>query len=510
MPRIADSLDLAMEKRFRLLAAALVLFLLVCGVVEDLRSKMWVDELYTLHMAGQANPREIVQATMEGCDGAPPLYSLIVQSVVPWIRNDALAVRLPSTLGYCAMLVCVLAFCRPRFPAAYALLAAMLAFLDSGKYLTEGRSYGLQLGAAAGALLAWQRAVEGRRRILAIPVLAFCLALMTALHYYSVFFIVPLVLAEMMRWRGGKPDFAILAAFASPLPVLAIHYPLIAASRQAQQHFWSPAVFSAIPLWYSTFLLQPALVAAFALAAFSILPQGRRAPATGLTKPEWVATGTLAAMPFCVVVISKFTTHAFVDRYTLWAVIGIAILVPAIIAPAARRKPAVGAGVLAVLAFLIFAKEVRRTAAAPHLAEGEAVFQALQLLPDGAEPIVVADHHVFMELSYYAPPQIRDRLIYPLSRSLDLRYFGSDTGSLLMTALRRRSTLPVVPYEAVLAAHPAFILAALPRDYLPWHLAKSGYRVVPLDIAGSGDTSSMPPALYRVEAAENSSGRAPL
>ena len=39
---------------------------------------MWCDELLTLYVVQQASPGEIVKATLEGCDGAPPLYAMIV------------------------------------------------------------------------------------------------------------------------------------------------------------------------------------------------------------------------------------------------------------------------------------------------------------------------------------------------------------------------------------------------------------------------------------------------
>jgi hypothetical protein len=100
---------------------------------------------------------------------------------------------------------------------------------------------------------------------------------------------------------------------------------------------------------------------------------------------------------------------------------------------------------------------------------------------------VVADHHIFMELAYYAPAPMRSRLIYPVDRELDMRYLGQDTGALLMSALSRHSQLPIVPIDAVLAAHPRFILAALGRDYVPAYLRKRGYDLIPIAPPPSAD-----------------------
>jgi hypothetical protein len=97
-----------------------------------------------------------------------------------------------------------------------------------------------------------------------------------------------------------------------------------------------------------------------------------------------------------------------------------------------------------------------------------------------------------MELSYYAPAPIRARIIYPLSRDLDLHYLKEDSGALLIAALRRRDHLPVVDYDKVVAEYSCFVLAATLIDYLPTHLARIGFRVTPLDF-------SISPVLYRVE-----------
>jgi hypothetical protein len=150
-------------------------------------------------------------------------------------------------------------------------------------------------------------------------------------------------------------------------------------------------------------------------------------------------------------------------------------------------------GLLVAVAALGDARYLRHVRERPALRDGEVVRQALASLPDGAEPIVVADSHVFMELSYYAESRIRERLIYPVSSELELRYFGYDTASLILTALSHRTKLHIIGYDAVIASQKRFVLAALHNNFLPWDLIKAGYRVVPID-------SSIAPVLFEVEA----------
>jgi len=489
--RIPEEINLTLERHFWFVALVLVFLLLAAGIVQDVRKKMWIDELYTFYMSHQANPTEIVRATLEGCDGAPPLYAIMVHAILPWVPREELTVRLPATLGYCGMVLCLIAFCRPRLPAVYSLMAAALACYGALDYLTEGRGYGIVLCCAAGALLCWQAAMEGRRRVMAVPMLALCLAVMTAIHYYSVFFLAPLFVAEMVRWRrSGKLDIAVLMAMAAPLPVLALHYPLILAGERFEQHFWSPARLHNIPELYSPYLEIGLPIAL--LAAFSISRRSAKPAQPTLTIAEWVAAATFSLMPFCVLVLSRFTTHVFVDRYTLWAVPGVAVLATTLFYLAADGSIRVGVITLVFILGLIGFREVSDLSRRPALLEGEGIRQALSALQDDSEPIVIADHHVFMEISYYGSPEIRQRVIYPVNRDLDLRYFGFDTGALLMSALSHRTRLHIIGYDVMLATYPRFVLAALPKDYLPWQLTRAGYRVVPVD-------PSAVPTLYQVD-----------
>jgi hypothetical protein len=498
--RVSDEINATLERYFWLWSVLFAVLFLAGAVVKDVRTPMWTDELLTLYISQQAGPVEMVKATLEGNDGMPPLYAMIVRAILPVVRSEALAVRLPSTLGYCGMVMCLLAFCRRRLPAAYSMAAALLACDACLAYSIEGRSYGIVLGCAAGALLCWQSAVDGRRRNLAIPLLALCVALMTAMHYYSMFFLVPLFLAEMVRWRTSrKLDLGVLAAMAPVLLVLGVHYPLITGSAPFQKHFWSPAAWHNIPEFYDAYfgtMLGRCMLPIGVLAVFSTTPDDRSAKQPSLIVPEWVVAGAFSLMPLCVVVLSKYTTHVFVSRYVLWAVPGFAVLVAALLCRVARGRAAVGVSLLGLLVALAALGEVsylRHVRERPALRFGEVVRQALASLPNGTEPIVVADVHVFMDLSYYAESRIRERLIYPVSSELELRYFGYDTASLILTALSHRTKLHIIGYGAVIASQKRFVLAALPSNPLPWDLIKAGYRVVPID-------SSIAPVLFDVEA----------
>jgi hypothetical protein len=491
-----EKINAALERSLWRWATLFTGFFLICSLIVDARKKMWIDEILTLLIARQPGPGEIVKAIMEGADGQPPTYALIVHWILPFVRNATLAVRLPATLGFCCMPLFILAFCRRRLPASFAVAASLLALYTCRYYATEGRGYGIVFGCAAGALFAWQTAAEGRHRVPALALLTLFLAVMPAMHYYAIFFLIPLFFAELVRWHAsGKLDLAVLAAMVPAPLILGLHYPLIVASKRFQLHFWSPAAWGMIPDFYDQYLVPLCALCLPALVVFALLrktPDSLRVPPADIPWHERVVIGGLALMPPLVIALSKYTTHVFVDRYILWVIPGFATLTSAVLCGMVRRQATAGLILMGLLVGLIGLREVHQLSSRWPLLEAEAFGTALEALPDSSEPIAVADAHIYMELAYYLEPRLRERLVYLKSPDRELRYFGRDTDSLLLSAPSLRAKLRVVDYEAFIVATPRCIVAALPRSYVPLSLAISGYRITPLG-------RESPPLLYEAE-----------
>ena len=486
--RVGDSL----EKHFWRWAALFTILFFICSIVRNLRVTLWFDELMTLYVAKLAT----VEAILGINDASPPLYPLIVHWLLAIIGNEALAVRLPATLGYCAMMICLWEFCRSRLPAAFAFAVPLLTFERALFFATEGRGYGLVLGCAAAALLCWQRAADGHRRGSAIALLALCSALMVALHYYAIFFLAALFLAEVVRWRTiGRIDFAVATALVPGALVLGLHYALLVAGQDYGTYFWSQPSFRSIVTLYERFLLPPLIFGALAFVAAAVLPRsspGPRENATTFQLHEWTVIAALIAMPLVVIVVSMFTTQAFVERYVLWAVIGFSLLLAACLSAAVRGRAAVGVMLIAVATAATVRLEIGPLVETPVLRTNETVRQELEKFAQGGlEPIVIANGHVFMELFHYLSPPLRERLIHPLSRELEVQYRGYDTDALILASLAEPARIPVRAYDDALRDHKSFLLAAIEGDYLPQHLTAQGYSVTRLQDATT---------LYQVEA----------
>jgi hypothetical protein len=491
LARFVATIDASLERNFWRWAFLFTTVFLACSIARDLRTNLWFDELFTLHLAKLASPQQIIAVN----DASPPLYPIIAHFLLRITATDALAVRLPATLGYCTMLLCLWAFCRRRLPATYAFAAGLLVCERTQYYAIEGRAYGAVLGCAAGALLCWQMAADGRHRTWALLFLALSSSFMVALHYYAIFFLVPLGVADLVRWRASRRvDLGTWVAMLPAALVLGLHYALLVAGQNYQAHFWGKPSFADVALFYARFLLPPLILCVLAFAAARLLVRSSRDPLERMPKlpmHEWAALAGLAVMPPLVVLVSMYTTQAFVERYILWAVIGFALLAAACLCAVARGRAAVGVALLALSIAAIVRLELPPLIEPTVLRDGEEVRRELAAVEaDSSEPIVVANAHVFMELSYYLRPPIRERLVYALSRDLDLKYRGYDTDALTLATLGQRVPLAIEPYDRILADNPRFLLAATEEDYLPRHLAAAGYRVTPVGPAKT---------LYQVE-----------
>ena len=481
--RLFERVDSLLESGFWPVAIALTLILFAVLVSMDFHLKLWTDELITLHLARLPELSQIASAAKDGADATPPLYTLLVHSILPYSPSVAVAVRLPSTIGLCATFLAVTAYARRRLPATYAIIAGLLATAPTIHYGSEGRSYGLVLCFASVSLLLWSLASARRRRGVTLPLLAICVAAMAALHYFTLFFVVCLFLAQFVRARS-EPRFDYLLAIALLAPaaiVVAVHYPFIAATRPLMAHNFSTASHSAVLPLYEGFLHWPNFLFAVAMLTATYFSKGRRAPsraAADLPAHELAALVLIVLAPAGVIGIISLTVHAFTDRYVLWTGLGIALLSALALRIFARDNPAVDVTVLLVLIAGLSAKEI--SSARHSWREGDLMFAALSSLPDGDEPIVLTDSHDFLELSYYAPAALRQRLVYPLCPNFELRDLGYDTDSINLAGLKRWTNLKVVPCEKALESGVGAIVPMTPMGFLPWPLGDESVTLKPL------------------------------
>lgn len=340
------------------------------------------------------------------------------------------------------------------------------------------------LGLIALSLVCWQCAAEGKHRVAALSTFVVCMWVATALHYYSTLLLISLFVAEVVRWsRIKKIDVAILAAFAVVPLVLIPHIPLLEAQHRFMRYYHSKASLYAIVDFYKHYALRysVAFVAPILLCAISgdrVSRASKRHPTRGVIPAhEWALLIAMTVLPVIVVLGSLITIKTFVDRYLVWTAIGFAIMGAALLYRITRGSALAAASVIVLLLVGFAAAEVVAISRASRLRESQPVLDALADAPADVVPIVIADHHAFMELSYYADPKLRSRLVYVASPHLERSYTGIDTGSLLLSALARHTSLHIVTYDNFVKHNSRFLLAANAQDWLLWQFNRSGCEV---------------------------------
>jgi hypothetical protein len=482
----AQSLSVFLSRYYWLIVSVATAVQMVLAIVIDFRRKMWIDELYTLFTADQKSIWEIIKAIMEGCDTAPPLYAIFVHALLPLIPSEEFSVRLWATVGYGAMVLLTAAFFRRVFSAPYALASVFLICLCTFEWAYEGRAYGLVLGFAGFVLYCWRIMAENKPAPWLRVFFVISAAIMTALHFQAIFFFVPLFISDVVRSRsGGRMDWKVWVSTAAMIViVLGLHYPILVTYRKFLPYGWSLALWKYFPgiiaLNIRTIYVYVIAVVLFTVAI--IVHRRRFAEAARGLLDEYVWTAFLlySISPAVIFALSVYTTQVFVSRYTVWMFIGAGGFFVGIFALATKRNERWGAALAGFLLLAAMVAPIQKAVEKPLLLGTDEALEETMDFPRDSTAIVVADHHVFMELYHYTSQQIRNRLVYSLSRDQDILYLGYDTGALLMDAIRRRYHLPIVAYKEILKRYDRFYMVSVPGHYLPALLRQDGCRVTVL------------------------------
>lgn len=462
--------------RWWIVGAVSFLYLSVTCVLAQYKL-FWNDELFTVYISRLPTVSDIWAILATGVEQLPPTFHVLTRVVVQLFGEQHLTVRLPSILGVGVMGVCLFVIVSRRTSTVYGLIAMLLPLVTQVySYAYEARPYGLVLAFSAGSLLCWQSAAEGHRRILSLVGLTATLAAALASHYYAVLVFVPLAAGELARSLGRRRlDLPIWLAFCVATIPLWAFLPLIQAGRKLTTTFWAKPRWRDMVGFYQNVLSSaavPFLAIILILAIYAIVRSSaasERKVTTVAPPPlhEVVAAIGYLAIPGIAVVLAKFVTGAFTDRYALPAVIGLALIVPWGAYHLLDRRGTIGA-VLAVLLcswFVVIvgiepARQLRRDRANP-----QRVYRFFRMAAPGGVPVVIASPHTFFQLTYYAPPELASRFVYLADPAAALRYLDTDTPELGIREFRRWTPLRIEDYRAYLLAHPRFLLYA---DRGPW------------------------------------------
>lgn len=444
------------------------------------RTPLWHDEIVTYLVAKLGGPEHIIEALLAKVDNHPPIDYIARHFFLSAFGDSELAFRMPSILGFLVAALCLYVIALRRTSPAAAIVAFSLPLGTAVlNFATEGRAYSLLLASMALSFLAWQFATE-KPRPLRLALLTLSLALGPFLHYYGVLNFLPIVAGEAWRsWERRKICWPIVLSGIAAVALLGLLVPFAMHASKFASHFWSglspTAPFNTY--FWLVGAAMPAFMACLILysATTLLLPAGNAAVTDyrPIPRHELVAALVTALLPFTTYVVAVLVTHAYVYRYILNTLIGIALLLAFLTYRVERYRRLYG--VIFALSFGLWA--VGSLIHYAHKAPSKP-FALAQSVVDTIEtatlPVVVPNFNRFLKIYFYLPENLKNRIYYPLDHGLDRQISESDTIGRAFLNLRPFVPINVPTFCAFAKQHPTFLILTGGDGWLYQELAEDG------------------------------------
>jgi 4-amino-4-deoxy-L-arabinose transferase-like glycosyltransferase len=380
-----------------------------------------VPDEYLTYLQAQLPNLDAVFRTMRGAPAVvdPPLDPVLSFLAFRLPLPLPLGLRIPSFIGYAAMMVSLFVLVRRWAPASLALIAFVLPMiLPVFAYAVEARPYALVLGFSGCALIFWQRAAEqrsGRLRWLLLLFVALAGAILA--QYLAPLLLMPFVAAELWRVLRSRADAAIWITLACAAMVMAAYLPFLPAASKFRQHPWHGVSFEDLQNTYML-TISPAVIVLLAACVFVYFA----APAwERKTEPEnetafsseyeSVALAALYLAPVMAFIAAKLVTHSYVPRYSLMFVLAAVLLLTALIAILTRGNRAYL--VLVLLCLVAQAAHPLTSFFHPAPVNPSAIVivspENVERFPDLA--IAVPDWYLYMRVYLFGPADLKARMV---------------------------------------------------------------------------------------------------
>lgn len=282
---------------------------------------VWRDEAATWQVAGRSVAE--IWHMLGQVDAVHGLYYLLMHGIFECFGVGTTPLRLPSVLAMAVAAVCVTVIGH-RLAGAWAGVAGGLALglLPAVQFhLQEGRSYALVTAGAGIATLLLVTVLEGRGRAAHWAAYGGTVAVCGLLNWLSLL-ILPAHLATLLWVRARRRTWTCWTVAATV--AVAVVLPLILFSRsQADQVSWIP------PLTWHMLIGPAVLLAIGGLGSLLDRPHVGRLSVAAVGLP-------LLAVPQLGLLGLSLVRPLFLDRYVLFSMVGLALLIGTALGGAVR------------------------------------------------------------------------------------------------------------------------------------------------------------------------------
>jgi heme/copper-type cytochrome/quinol oxidase subunit 3 len=405
--------------------------------------------------------------------------------------------RLPSILSGLIVLFCAFQVASRRFGAAAGYWALFLVFFSGALvYFTEARGYALVLAGVMIAWSSWQGLVDNaqHRPVRLLGVFS-GLILALASHMWALLIPACFVASAICRWLRTKTlDTGALGAMITPCLLIVSYRPIIAASRGirfGERSFHTSLAGTAYSILH--FVPYFVTVCVMVLLADSLLFPRKPdkedfQPESTLPPEDVVLALSLMCLPAAIWAITKLMHSAFVPRYALAAILGLAFVLAQMLAFLAQRARTSSYALLMVFGLGLSAYSIRSVMQGWHLQNP--VAQELASIPQNggnSELIVYNTGGAFLTADYYATPEMASRLAFVADRQLAYQISGTDGVDSAFVLGSRHLALRgrVISYAELEQFHRSFWFIAGDKDQFDWiseKLRSAGVDMRALDV----------------------------
>ena len=464
------------------------------SICQALVRPFWYDEICTVLMVQQEHLSRLWQALVHGADGQPLAFYLLERAAVHIIRNENLAYRGISILGFGVILVCLFIVMRTRKGNAIALVCAaiLLSTVLFDSLSVEARPYSLLVACIAFALVCYQR-VTARRWVI---LLGMSLVLAESFHYFAVFAFLPFFLAETTHYALTRQfRRGVWLALSSGFVPLALFWPILSTmQKNFGAHPWTkPTLEIALNSysWYFlTFESSPGLrLAAIATVAvlFTMLATLRKSswsgPSSGAPLHELVLVLGLLSLPLVGFAVAALSHGGMIAKYLVPSLLGFPLAFGFAIPKLPRWGFLLPSVAAALLLYVLVPQEQQfwSTYNGQFVSPARFVEEFVTAGGHSDLPVVISDSHDFMQLQHYSSKSWRQRFVILLDPEQEVAYTGNDSGDRQLALLRQYTSMPIYDFQPFLAEHPSFLLyssgGGLGRDWWPGRLKKDGFKM---------------------------------
>jgi hypothetical protein len=464
--KIADVLEA--KPTYFILGFSLLYFLVVAILSNE--KVLWNDEMYTLYFSRMQLWPDLWRALATGGDQLAPGSIILTKASVRVFGENHIAIRLPETIGFLILSLCLYRFVSKRISSVYGLVAIIFPSITGAfDYSYEARPYALILCFSALSLLIWQLYCGDPKKKLPLAGLGFCLFCAWMSHYYGVVALFPLAIGEAVRSRMLKKiDFSVWIVFLISLAPIILFLPLLQGSMSYAPTFWSKVSWQDIPDFYQSLLSSAAVALVIVLIALPIIfrkhPTENRYNMENLPRHEFAAAFAYVVLPVIAIIGAKLSTGVFSMRYGLPALIGISILITYGYSAILDRR---ATSMILIVFLAIFVVQVSQKFET-WKDDSNALNETKRFLMSHANddlPIVCSYSHIFLRLQHYGSKELSSRVFYAADPESSVRYIHHDTIDRGLQDLMPWWPLENVrPYGLFINSNPKFYLLHFSSD----------------------------------------------